>query len=197
LPECDLIILPGSKATIADLEALKHEGWDIDIRAHARRGGRVLGLCGGYQMLGRVIADPDGIEGKPEQVAGLSLLQVDTVLRPSKHLREARGTILSSNAAFRGYEMHMGETAGPDSARPMLGFEDGRVDGAISKDGRIAGTYVHGLFTDDAQRAAFLAEMGAAPSEHRHDASIEATLDALAAHLEACIDIDRLISLAR
>ena len=197
LPDCDLIILPGSKATIADLKALKAEGWDIDIRAHVRRGGRVLGLCGGYQMLGRIISDPDGIEGNPETIEGLGLLAIDTVLHPTKHLRQTTGIVLSSAAPFRGYEMHMGETTGPDTARPMLRFADGRTDGAISPDGRIAGTYIHGLFTDDRQRAAFLAELGAAPSGHRHDADIEATLDSLAAHLEAHIDIDRLLSLAR
>ena len=197
LPDCDLIILPGSKATIADLASLKHQGWDIDIRAHARRGGRVLGLCGGYQMLGRLISDPNGIEGKPETVEALGLLDIETFLRPAKHLREASGTILSTGAKFQGYEMHMGETVGPDTARSLLRFDDGRFDGAISPDGRIAGTYVHGLFTNDAQRAAFLAEFGVAPSDHLHDASIEATLDALAAHLEAHIDIDRLLSLGR
>eukprot|EP01037_Dinobryon_pediforme_P001877 gene1877-1908_t len=197
LPDCDLVILPGSKATIADLAALKHEGWDIDIRAHARRGRRVLGICGGFQMLGRTLSDLEGIEGKPETAEGLGLLAVDTVLGPSKQLRETTGIILATGTQFRGYEMHMGETAGPDMANPMLRFTDGRLDGAISQDGRISGTYVHGLFTDDATRAAFLSGHGATDSPYRHDASIEATLDALAAHLEASIDIDRLLSLAR
>lgn len=194
---CDLIILAGSKATIADLATLKEEGWNIDIAAHVRRGGRVLGLCGGYQMLGQSLDDPAGIEGPAGHVPGLGLLNVATVLCPAKHLREVSGVVLSSTAPFHGYEMHMGETTGPDTARPMLRFADGRVDGAISVDGLVYGTYVHGLFSEDAQRAAFLAELGAPPSSYRHDATIEATLDALAAHLEAHIDIDRLISLAR
>jgi adenosylcobyric acid synthase len=197
IPHCDLIILPGSKATIADLASLKHEGWHIDIAAHVRQGGRVLGICGGYQMLGQTLSDPEGIEGASESVPGLGFLDVETILRPSKHLRDVTGTNRISKAAFRGYEMHMGETTGPDAARPMLHFADGRPDGATSPDGRISGTYVHGLFTDDTYRAAFLAELGAAPSAHRHDAAIEATLNALAAHLEAHIDIDRLLSLAR
>ena len=197
IPPCDLVILPGSKATIADLASLRDEGWHIDIAAHVRHGGRVLGICGGYQMLGRILSDPCGIEGKAESVAGLGLLDVETVLRPAKQLREVSGTMVSSAASFRGYEMHIGETSGPDASRPMLRFADGHVDGATSPDGHVAGTYVHGLFTDDAQRAAFLAEMGAQPSAYRHDATIEATLDALAAHMEAHIDIDRLLSLAQ
>jgi adenosylcobyric acid synthase len=197
LPCCGLIILPGSKATIADLAALRAEGWDIDIAAHARRGGRVLGLCGGYQMLGRSIADPHGIEGPAGQVSGLGLLDVATVLHPDKQLREISGTSLDDSAAFRGYEMHMGATTGPDAGRPLLKLADGRMDGATSPDGRIAGSYVHGLFGDDRQRAAWLARMGAAAAPHSHDARIEATLDALAAHLERHVDVDRLVSLAR
>ncbi len=196
LPVCDLVILPGSKATIADLAALRSEGWDIDIAAHVRRGGRVLGLCGGYQMLGHTIADPDGIEGAPTTAPGLGLLDIATILRPSKHLRDVTGHT-ADDAPFRGYEMHMGETTGPDTTRPMLRFDDHRIDGATSPDGRIAGTYVHGLFTDDRQRAAFLTRLGATPSSHRHDTTIEATLDALAAHLETHIDIDRLLTLAQ
>jgi len=195
LPCCELVILPGSKATIADLAALRMEGWDIDIAAHVRRGGHVLGLCGGYQMLGREIADPDGIEGAPGQVAGLGLLDVETTLRPAKRLREVVGT--AQGAAFRGYEMHLGETVGPDAARPMLRFADGGPDGAISGDGHVAGTYVHGLFGHDAFRAAFLARHGAMADGHGHEAAIEATLDALGAHLEAHLPIDRLLSLAR
>src|ERR1700722_2037244 len=126
--DADLVILPGSKATIADLEALRAAGFHIDIAAHRRRGGTVLGLCGGYQMLGRTIADPDGIEGPAGAVAGLGLLDVETVLRPAKHLREVTGVTLADAAPFRGYEMHMGETVGADVGRPVLRFADGRVD---------------------------------------------------------------------
>ncbi len=198
----DLIVLPGSKATIADLAALRAEGWDIDIAAHVRRGGRVLGLCGGYQMLGRCIADPLGIEGPAGEVAGLGLLDVTTILHPEKQLREVAGVSLADRAPFRGYEMHMGETMGADAARPVLAFECGqtgcgRTDGATSANGRIAGTYVHGLFGDDRQRAAWLRRLGGSPGPHSHDAQVEATLDALAAHLEAHVDIGRLLSLAR
>ena len=139
IPLCDLVILPGSKATIADLVALRKSGWDIDILAHARRGGQVLGLCGGYQMLGRRIADPDGIEGEPGVCDGLGLLDVETVLTGTKLLRAVSGRTIGDDVPFSGYEMHVGETSGPDCKRPMLRFDDGQEDGAISRDGRVRG----------------------------------------------------------
>ena len=197
LPVCDLIILPGSKATIADLAALRGEGWDIDLAAHHRRGGRILGICGGYQMLGRSIADPAGIEGMPGSVAGLGLLDVETVLTGTKTLQSVTGMVLDSDSAFTGYEMHMGLTTGPATARPVLRLADGRPDGAVSADGRVSGVYVHGLFAADAARGKFLRRLGAVPSIRSHEAGIDATLDALAAHLEAHIDVDQLIRLTR
>ena len=197
LPVCDLILLAGSKATIADLAALRREGWDIDISAHRRRGGDILGICGGYQMLGRSIADPSGAEGPACTVPGLGFLDVETVLTPAKALLRVAGTVLADGAAFDGFEMHMGRTTGPDTARPLLRFAGGRQDGASSADGRISGTYVHGLFAADSARAGFLRRLGAVPSGRSHGAEIEATLDALAAHLEAHIDIDLLLRLAR
>jgi adenosylcobyric acid synthase len=190
-----LVILPGSKATIADLVALRSAGFDIDIAAHRRRGGRVLGLCGGYQMLGRTVADPDGIEGPAGTVAGLGLLEVDTVLTGDKRLEPAQGE--AAGVPFSGYEMHMGATTGPDCARPFAHLADGTPEGAVSADGRVTGTYVHGLFGDDRQRSAWLERLGAAPSIIAHDALVEATLDRLAAHLAAHIDLDRLLSLSR
>ena len=196
LPPCDVVILPGSKATMADLADLRATGWDIDILAHHRRGGRIVGLCGGYQMLGRSVADPGGIEGPPGRAAGLGLLDVDTVLTGEKRLAEASGRT-SDGVAFRGYEMHMGRTTGPATARPVLRFPDGRTDGACSPDGTVLGIYIHGLFADDGQRAAWLRRWGAAPSGHRHEAAVEQALDGLAAHLEAHCDVDRLLSLAR
>jgi adenosylcobyric acid synthase len=194
--DADLIILPGSKATIADLKALRAEGWDIDLAAHARRGGRVLGLCGGYQMLGRAIDDPDGIEGPPEAVVGLGLLDVRTRMTAHKMLRAVEGVCLANGARFSGYEMHVGRTEGADCARPLLRYGDGREDGAVSADRRIMGAYVHGLFGEDAQRAAWLASLGA-PSSLAYDDTIERTLDALAAHLAAHVDLEALLSLAR
>jgi adenosylcobyric acid synthase len=194
--DADLIVLPGSKATIADLEALRAAGFDIDIAAHRRRGGIVLGLCGGYQMLGRTVADPDGIEGPPATVEGLGLLDVATTLVPDKRLEAVRGTT-SDGAPFAGYEMHIGVTEGPDCARPFARLDDGSADGAISADGRVIGTYIHALFADDRQRAAWLARLGTAPGNLSYDAMIEETLDALAAHLAAHLDLDRLLTLAR
>jgi len=194
--DADLVVLPGSKATIADLTALRAAGFDVDIAAHRRRGGVVLGLCGGYQMLGQSVADPDGIEGPPAIVAGLGLLDVSTTLVPHKRLEAVCGTTCDG-APFAGYEMHIGVTDGSDCARPFARLDDGAADGAVSTDGRVIGTYVHGLFADDRQRAAWLARFAAAPGDFAYEASIEQTLDALAAHLAAHLDLDRLLKLAR
>ena len=195
--DTDLVILPGSKATIADLAALRACGWDADIIAHARRGGRVLGLCGGYQMLGSGIADPDGIEGPPGSADGLGLLEVSTELTGDKSLVAVKGRTITDGVAVAGYEMHIGRTTGAGTQRPLLQLDDGRFDGAISADGRVAGAYLHGLFAGDAQRAAWLARLGAPPSSLGYEALVEQTLDALAAHLAAHIDTDKMLSLAR
>jgi len=193
----DLILLPGSKSTIDDLAALRAEGWDIDIRAHVRRGGRVLGLCGGYQMLGTSISDPHGIEGPARRVEGLGLLDVETTLGPEKRLANVEGTLRASGAPFSGYEMHVGETTGADLERPFLTFSDGRNDGAVSQDGRVAGCYVHGLFSSDAARAAFLSGLGVAASSESYEATVDRVLDRLADHLANHIDIDQLLKLAK
>ncbi len=193
--DADLIVLPGSKATIADLAALRSAGFDIDIAAHRRRGGMVLGLCGGFQMLGRSIVDPGGIEGPPAAVEGLGLLDVATTLSAKKRLEPVRGTT-GDSAPFVGYEMHMGVTEGSDCARPFARLADGSAEGAISADGRVLGTYVHGLFADDLQRAAWLARFQGTATI-AYDDLVERTLDALAAHLAAHLDLDRLLTLAR
>jgi adenosylcobyric acid synthase len=190
------MVLPGSKATIADLNALRAAGFDIDIAAHHRRGGMILGLCGGYQMLGRSVADPDGIEGSPGTVDGLGLLDVTTTLSEKKRLEPVRGTS-NDGAPFFGYEMHMGVTEGPDRARPFAHFAEGTREGAVSADGRVIGTYIHGLFADDGQRAAWLGRFAAGGTNVIYEALVEETLDALAAHLETHLDIDRLVKLAR
>ena len=197
LGNADVVILPGSKATLSDLEDFRRNGWDIDLHAHVRRGGRVLGICGGYQMLGTWLADPDGIEGPPGSMAGLALLDVQTVLTRDKTLTEVSGTSSIGAATFRGYEMHIGRTTGPDCDRPLLRFADGRPDGAISLDGRIRATYVHGLFADDSQRASLMAWFGARSSLSSYEAEVDRVLDALACHLARDIDLDQMLTLAR
>jgi adenosylcobyric acid synthase len=193
--DADLVLLPGSKATIADLAAFRAAGFDIDIAAHVRRGGRVLGLCGGYQMLGRRLDDPDGAEGPPGAVDGLGLLDVTTRLTADKRLVSVTGAT-ADGMPFAGYEMHMGATSGADAARPFATLADGTPDGAVSPDGRIAGTYVHGLFADDRQRAAWLSRLGGAAAGIDYEAGVEEALDGLAAHLARHVDLDRLLSLA-
>ena len=197
--DTDLVILPGSKATIADLTDLRAAGWDHDLHAHVRRGGHVLGLCGGYQMLGGTISDPAGIEGPAGTVEGLGLLAIDTVLTGAKQLRAVSGATLADGVAFTGYEMHVGKTAGADAGRPFVRFDDGRVDGATSHDGRVFGTYAHGFFADDRQRRAWVERLGgdADASTTSYDAIVESTLDALAAHLELHLDLSALLSLVR
>ncbi|HCS71527.1 MAG TPA: cobyric acid synthase CobQ [Rhodospirillaceae bacterium] len=190
--DTDVILIPGSKATLSDLAALRAEGWDIDILAHHRRGGVVVGLCGGYQMLGQTVADPDGVEGAAAAVPGLGLLEVDTVIGAAKTLRPAAGRDTVFDQAITGYEMHMGETTGAGLVRPWLVLADG-TDGAVSACGRVMGAYVHGLFAADDFRAAFLGAVRAGDyAAASHAARVEETLDALAKHLETHLDMDGL-----
>src|SRR3954470_10919805 len=194
--DSDLVLLPGSKATVADLAALRREGWDVDIQAHVRRGGWVVGLCGGFQMLGRTVDDPDGVEGPPGRAPGLGLLAVDTVLTGAKTLAFRDGRELATGLPVRGYEIHLGRSTGPGTDRPMLDLA-GRPDGAVSPSGRVMGCYLHGLFASDLFRHAFLArvaarEVGAAAYEAR----VEAALDAVAGQLERELDLDRLLEVA-
>ncbi|WP_417827233.1 cobyric acid synthase [Thalassospira sp.] len=202
--DCDLVLLPGSKSTLADLAFLKEQGWDIDILAHHRRGGHVIGICGGYQMLGRMVHDPDGVEGAPGSAAGLGLLDVETVMAGDKTLRKTTGQTRGENAVFAagipvdGYEIHMGRTDGPDRARSWLDL-NGLSDGAISGDRRVLGCYLHGLFGRDEFRRAFLATLrpGDVRRTTQFEASIDAALDELADHLEACLDLDGMLELAK
>lgn len=191
--DADLVILPGSKATCSDLMALRANGWDIDLLAHHRSGGRILGICGGYQMLGRTIVDPEGIEGEPGTSAGLGLLDVETVLEPVKQLRVEAAVHAASGLPISGYHMHMGVTEGPDRQRNFASVS-GALEGAVSADGLVAGTYLHGLFTADDFRRAFLGH--AASPDLNYEAGVERALDDLAAHLETHLDIDALLALA-
>lgn len=192
--DADLILIPGSKSTIGDLAYLRAQGWDIDILAHHRRGGHVLGLCGGYQMLGKTIDDPLGVEGAAGKVPGLGLLDVDTVMSQDKRVTLTEATSIEGGLPVRGYEIHMGRTTGPGCKRGWLKIGD-RVEGAASANGRVLGSYLHGLFTADGFRAAYLARLGY-DSSTEYEESVDDTLDALADHLEQHMDLDHLLSLA-
>ncbi len=196
--DADLVVLPGSKTTLRDLRALRAEGWDIDLAAHRRRGGHVIGLCGGYQMLGRVVRDPLGLEGPPGEEPGLGLLDIETVLEPDKTVREVAFTQAASAATGRAYEIHLGRSGGADAARAPFRV-DGRPEGAASADGRVTGTYLHGIFASDPVRQAFLAAVApqAFRSDLAYEAGIETVLDRLAAHLARHLDIDAMLALAR
>ena len=194
--DLDLILIPGSKSTTGDLKFLCDQGWDIDIRAHFRRGGHVLGICGGYQMLGHAVHDPDGIEGPAGTVPGLGLLDIETTMIPDKKLTRVVGTAFGGAVPVAGYEIHIGRSAGPDCARPWLTIA-GQNAGATSPCGRVRGTYVHGLFGDDAFRAAYLARLGGTSDGNSYDAQVERVLDDLAAHLEAHVDIDGMLAIAQ
>ncbi|NRB04375.1 MAG: cobyric acid synthase [Rhodobacteraceae bacterium] len=194
--DTDVVIIPGSKSTRADMAFLRAQGWDVDLAAHVRRGGHVLGICGGYQMLGHAVTDPEGIEGPPGACDGLGLLDVSTEMTGDKRLTEVEALHVASGCTISGYEMHKGQTRGPDCARPFSQIA-GADEGACSADGRIAGSYLHGMFRDDGFRRAWLAGFGVEASDVSYDQSVEDTLDALADHLERYVDVDGLLALAR
>ena len=196
--DADLVILPGSKATLSDLLAFRREGWDIDLLAHRRRGGAVLGICAGYQMLGRKVADPKGIEGLAGEEPGLGLLGHETVITGAKTLRQVTGVGATVDAAFAGYEMHVGQSTGGDASRPFLVPEgEGHDPGTVSADGRVMGCYVHGLLAGDAFRREFLRSMGVNGAfGPAYEAGVEGALDAVADAFEEALDIDRLLAAA-
>ncbi|MCL2385808.1 MAG: cobyric acid synthase, partial [Alphaproteobacteria bacterium] len=194
--DADLVLLPGSKATISDLCRLREAGLHHDLAIHRRRGGRILGICGGYQMLGRRILDPGQMEGPQSSTSGLGFLEVETILTEKKSLAPVEGQTLPDGTGFSGYEMHLGHTGGADRQRPFARFADGRTDGARSIDGLVMGTYVHGLFVNDEQRSKLLKSFCLPASAIVFDERIEAALDALAEHLSRHTDLDRILSLA-
>jgi adenosylcobyric acid synthase len=200
--DADVVLLPGSKATLADLDALRRAGWDVDIAAHRRRGGHVLGLCGGYQMLGRSVADPLGLEGPARTAPALDLLPVETTLDRAKVLRQVAAHDALSRTDIRGYEIHMGRTDGTEKARPML-MLDGRPEGAISADGRVQGCYIHGLFTADRFRRSWLDRVRSArglagsAAAFSYEIEIDTVLDRLAGHVAAAADLDAILEIAR
>ncbi|MFL0414993.1 cobyric acid synthase [uncultured Sphingomonas sp.] len=190
-----LVVLPGTKATIADLAFFRAQGWDIDLAAHVRRGGRVLGICGGYQMLGRTIADRDGIEGMSGTVEGLDLLPIHTTISAAKHTRRITGMLAHDEACFDGYEIHAGITHVEPGTLPMLRFEDGTIDGAVTRGGQISGCYIHGLFDHPAARAALLAPLGAQSHGIAQHDIVDSALEEIASTLERVLDIPALISI--
>ncbi len=193
--DANLVLIPGTKSTIADLAYFRAQGWHIDLAAHIRRGGAVLGICGGYQMLGHEIVDADGIEGPPSAVKGLGLLNVTTAMKPEKHLNRREAIYLGTNFPVSGYEIHIGETTGPDCQNAWLSV-DGLPHGASARNGQIRGCYLHGLFTSDGFRAAYLAGLGG-QSEAHYETGVQQSLDDLADHLETHMDLDLLLSLAQ
>jgi adenosylcobyric acid synthase len=193
--DTNLVVIPGSKSTMADFASLRAAGWDIDLKAHVRRGGRVLGLCGGYQMLGQKIHDPQGLEGPAGSMDGLGLLDIETTLLADKTLTRVKAVHLASGETIEGYEIHLGSSHGADCARPFarIGKHD---DGATSADGLVSGTYIHGCFANDNFRTHYLNALGAESSRLAFETLIEKTLDELAAHLEQHLNLDQLLRLA-
>lgn len=192
--DAGLIVLPGSKSTIGDLNALRDNGWDKEIIAHVRRGGRVLGICGGYQMLGSRILDPLGLEGEQKEIEGLGLLDVETVMAPEKTVANSGAHSLAYDVPLTGYQIHLGETSGPDRTRPYVAIE-GEPDGAMSADGRVAGTYLHRIFDNDGFRARLLADFGIEGGSRNYRAEVDQALDAVAQELAQVLDRDWLEAL--
>jgi adenosylcobyric acid synthase len=192
--DAGLVILPGSKSTIADLEEFRAQGWDRDLQMHVRRGGRVIGICGGYQMLGRSVADPLGLEGASRAVEGLALLDVETVMAAEKTVRNSKAYSLEHDVPLSGYEIHLGVTEGPDTVRAPIAI-DGRPDGAGSADGRVIGTYLHGLFSSDAYRRRLLESFGIEGGGQSYRDMVDEALDEMALELEERLSPDWLAGL--
>jgi len=196
IPPCDLIILPGSKSVRSDITTLRTHGWDEAINKHLRYGGKVLGICGGFQMLGNTLSDPHGIESAGGSSEGLQLLDIDTVLETEKQLHRVSGKLLFNEAAVSGYEIHAGISSGEGLSRPLINLGD-RCDGAISADNQIAGTYLHGLFDDASACKALLQWAGLHDaSDFDYHAKREADIDRLADTCEKYLDwavLDKLL----
>lgn len=197
LPEdAGLVVIPGSKSTIGDLLKFRENGWDRDLAAHRKRGGHIVGICGGFQMLGHIVRDPDGIEGSVTETQGLGLLDVETVMEQEKTVRNFSARSVPFDLPLEGYEIHLGRTTGPDTLRPSAVI-NGIDDGAISADGKVVGTYMHGLFSADAFRAKFLESLGVKGGGIDYRAEVERALDEIAAELETHLDCDTIFGLAR
>ncbi|QKC83378.1 cobyric acid synthase [Mesorhizobium sp. NZP2077] len=194
--DAGLVVIPGSKSTIGDLLKFRENGWDRDLAAHRKRGGHVVGICGGFQMLGRRVRDPDGIEGNVTEAEGLGLLDIETVMEPEKTVRNVSAHSVQFDLPLEGYEIHLGRTTGPDTMRPSA-IINGIEDGAISADGKVIGTYMHGLFGADGFRGKFLESLGIKGGGIDYRAEVERALDDVAAELETHLDCDAIFALAR
>jgi adenosylcobyric acid synthase len=193
IPASDLIILPGSKSVRSDLAYLREQGWDMAINRHLRYGGKVLGICGGLQMLGEQVHDPLGLEGAPGSSAGFGLLSLSTELEQEKQLRNVRGRLALEDAEVSGYEIHAGVTVGAALEQPAVHLDDGRCDGAQSADGQVLGTYLHGLFESPRACTALLRWAGLAQvQEVDYHALRERDIERLADLVEKHLDTDRL-----
>jgi adenosylcobyric acid synthase len=195
IPRADLIVLAGSKSVQADLDWLMREGWEPEIKRHLRYGGKLIGLCGGMQMVGTWLHDPHGFEGAPGSKPGLGVLNYQTTLEPQKQLREVRGRLAVSGARVSGYEIHMGVTVGPALAHPAILLDDGRPEGARSEDGQVFATYLHGLFDEPEACMALLAWAGLErPMTVDYAVLRDESIERLADTLNKNVQIDRLLA---
>lgn len=190
----NVIIIPGSKTTIADLQALYDTGWDIDIKAHLRQGGYVMGICGGYQMLGSEITDPHHVEGNISQINGLNLVNISTRLENAKKLQKNQGRLFIQNIECSGYEMHLGVTVNHVRYKPFVIYDEKNVEGVVSHDGKILGTYLHGIFHNDPARQALLGHFSAQSSQFNFSKQIEIVLDQWAEHIEQHLDVNKMLN---
>ncbi|MBX7277778.1 cobyric acid synthase [Pseudomonas sp. ERGC3:05] len=196
IPAADLIILPGSKSVRSDLAYLRANGWDTAVARHLRYGGKVLGICGGLQMLGEQVHDPLGLEGPAGSSEGFGLLAFSTTLAEEKQLRNVRGRLLLEDAPVSGYEIHAGVTSGEALSKAAVLLDDGRSDGAQSEDGQIFGTYLHGLFETPAACSALLRWAGLQDvQEVDYHALRERDIERLADLVENHLDTDLLRTL--
>ncbi len=191
-----LVVIPGSKSTIADIRYFRENGWHHDLDAHRRRGGFIVGLCGGLQMLGKWVCDPQGVEGVPDEAEGLGMLDIETVMQSGKTVRNVAARSVRFDTPLEGYEIHMGRTTGPDCLRPVASI-NGADDGATSPDGKVFGTYLHGLFGADVFRRRFLENFGISGGGRNYRAIVDNALDGIAAGLEEHLDCDALFAIAR
>jgi len=196
LPPADLVVLPGSKSVRGDLDWLRSSGWTEYLERHLRYGGKLIGICGGFQMLGRAISDPLGLEGPPGVSPGFGWLEMETQLEAEKQLRNVTGVLSLGNAPMKGYEIHAGVTRGRALQKPSAMLEGGRADGALSDDGQILGTYVHGIFEAPEACVALLQWAGIKGAQRLDYVSVrERAIERLADIVESHVDMKKVLEL--